>query len=67
MAKIVLRVATEKELLLYLQRAKDAGIITALITDAGRTVVEPGTKTCGAAGPASVTDLDEIFGKLKLL
>jgi PTH2 family peptidyl-tRNA hydrolase len=67
MAKIALKVADEKEVLMYLQRAKDAGFVTALITDAGHTVVEPGTRTCGAVGPAPSDKLDEIFGKLKLL
>jgi PTH2 family peptidyl-tRNA hydrolase len=67
MGKIVLKVADEKELLRQLQHAKDAGLVTAVITDAGHTVVEPGTKTCGAVGPASARELDELFGKLKLL
>ena len=35
MAKIVLKVADEKELLKQVQRAKDAGFTTAMITDAG--------------------------------
>jgi peptidyl-tRNA hydrolase, PTH2 family len=67
MAKIVLRVENEKELLKQLQIAKDAGFTTALITDAGHTVVEPGTRTCGAIGPAPVADLDRNFANLKLL
>ncbi len=67
MAKIVLKVDTEKEMLACLQRAKDAGFASALITDAGHTVVEPGTRTCIAVGPAKARALDEIFGNLKLL
>lgn len=67
MAKIVLKVADEKELLRQLQIAKDAGFATALITDAGHTVVAPGTRTCGAIGPADAADLDRQFGQLKLL
>jgi PTH2 family peptidyl-tRNA hydrolase len=67
MAKIVVRVENEKELLRQLQRAKDEGIVTALITDAGHTVVEPGTRTCGAAGPATARELDLLFNELKLL
>ena len=67
MGKIVLRVASEKELYSLLQRAKDYGFVTALITDAGHTVVEPGTVTCGAIGPASVKELDAHFDALKLL
>ena len=67
MAKVVLKVKDERELLQHLQQAKDAGIITALITDAGRTVVEPGTKTCGALGPADDAEIDRLVGSLKLV
>ena len=67
MAKIVLKVKDEKELLTYLQKAKDEGLTTALITDAGRTVVTPGTKTCGAIGPDEEEKIDTVTGKLPLL
>ncbi len=67
MAKVVLKVTDEKELLKYLQLAKDQGFPTALITDAGRTVVAPGTKTCVAIGPAYSEKLDIHFSELKLL
>lgn len=66
MAKVVLKVADEKELLNSLQLAKDAGFSSALITDAGHTVVEPGTRTCLGVGPASDDALDRVFGHLKL-
>lgn len=67
MAKIVLKVADEKELYKYIQQAKDSGMATAIITDAGHTVVEPGTVTCGAIGPADEDDVDSIVGHLKLV
>ncbi len=67
MPKIVLKVKDEKELLLYLQKAKDEELTTALITDAGRTVVTPGTKTCGAIGPDDEKKIDHVTGKLPLL
>ena len=67
MAKIVLKVENDKELVRQVQHAKDAGLITSIITDAGHTVVEPGTRTCGAVGPATCDDLDALFGDLKLL
>lgn len=67
MPKIVLKVKDEKELLSYLQKAKDAGLTTALITDAGRTVVTPGTKTCAAIGPDEEKKIDVVTGKLPLL
>lgn len=67
MAKVVLKVGDEKELLRWMQEAKDAGFVTALITDAGRTVVAPGTRTCVAIGPAHAEKLDVHFSDLKLL
>jgi PTH2 family peptidyl-tRNA hydrolase len=65
MAKIVLKVADEKELHKFIQLAKDAGIATSVITDAGHTVVEPGTVTCGAIGPADEDKVDSICKELK--
>src|SRR3989338_9733048 len=67
MAKIVLKVKDEKELLKYLQLAKDQGLITALITDAGKTVIAPGTRTCLGLGPDEEEKLDSLTGELKLL
>lgn len=67
MKKSVLKVADEKELIKYLQKSKDAGLKTALITDAGKTVVEPGTRTCIGIGPAEEEEIDKITGKLPLL
>jgi len=67
MGKIVLHVADEKELFKYKQKAKDAGLVTALITDAGRTQLEPGTTTCLGIGPDEVQKIDKITGNLKLV
>jgi PTH2 family peptidyl-tRNA hydrolase len=67
MAKIVLKVKDLKELRYYNQIAKDIGLTTALITDAGRTVVEPGTVTCLAIGPDDNEKIDRIVKDLKLL
>ena len=39
----------------------------AVITDAGRTQVEPGTVTCMGLGPAPASELDKITGELKML
>src|SRR3989338_9384657 len=47
--------------------AKDAGIVCALITDAGRTTVEPGTVTCLGIGPDKDEKIDKIISNLKLL
>ena len=67
MAKIVLKVKDEKELIKYFQQAKDSGLAASLITDAGRTVVAPGTKTAVAIGPDEEEKIDEVTGKLKIL
>jgi len=67
MAKIVLKVKDEKELIKYFQLGKEAGIVCSLITDAGRTVIAPGTKTCVALGPDEEEKIDKITGKLSLL
>ncbi|MBS3169246.1 peptidyl-tRNA hydrolase Pth2 [Candidatus Woesearchaeota archaeon] len=67
MAKIVLKVKDEKELIAYFQKAKECGLVSSLITDAGRTVVAPGTKTCAAIGPAEEEEIDALTGTLSLL
>lgn len=67
MKKIALKVADEKELYRYIQQAKDAGLITSIITDAGKTVVAPGTVTCGAIGPDKEFKVDTITENISLL
>ncbi len=67
MAKIILKVKDLKELQKYNQIAKDFGLVTALITDAGRTTVEPGTVTVCAIGPDDDEKIDKITKELKLL
>ena len=65
--KIVLKVKDEKELFYYKQIAEDSGLKTALIIDAGHTVVEPGTITCLGIGPDEEEKIDRITGKLKMM
>jgi len=64
--KVVLRVADKAELFKYKTGADSAGIITALITDAGRTTVPPGTVTALAIGPDSEEKIDEVTGELRM-
>src|SRR3989339_366610 len=64
MKKIVLKVTGEKELLLYQQKAKEAKLVAALITDAGKTVVEPGTMTALGIGPDDEQKIDKVTGSL---
>jgi|SRR3989344_1470495 len=67
MAKIVLKVKDEKELLKYFQKAKDENLAVSLITDAGKTVIAPGTKTCVGIGPDEEEKIDFITSSLSLL
>jgi peptidyl-tRNA hydrolase, PTH2 family len=67
MKKVVLKIEDQKELLEYKKKAEDIGLVTALITDAGRTVVEPGTITCLGIGPDKEEKIDKITSKLKML
>ena len=67
MAKIVLKVKDLKELRKYNQNAKSTGLVTAVITDAGKTTVAPGTTTCMAIGPDNEEKIDKITSDLKLL
>ncbi len=67
MPKIVLKVKDEKELISFFQKAKDEELVSSLITDAGRTVVEPGTRTCVGIGPDEEEKIDLLTGKLSLL
>ena len=67
MAKIVLKVKDEKELVSFFQQAKDSGFKASLITDAGKTVVAPGTKTCIAIGPDEEEKIDKLTAKLKMV
>jgi len=67
MKKVVLKVADLNELRALKQKAEDAGIVTALITDAGHTHLEPGTITCLGIGPDKAEKIDQVTGHLKLI
>ena len=66
-AKVVLRVDSMDELTEYMQIARSSGLHTEMITDAGRTQIEPGTVTCLGIGPAPVSEIDRVTGDLKML
>ena len=67
MKKSVLKVAGLDELKEYHAKAKNAKLVTALITDAGLTTVPAGTITCLGIGPDEEGKIDKITGKLKLI
>ena len=67
MKKIVLRASSEKELEMIYRKAASMKLPSDLVSDAGRTQLEPGTKTAVGIGPAEDKVIDKITGKMKLL
>ncbi|NIB98634.1 peptidyl-tRNA hydrolase Pth2 [Halobacterium sp. R2-5] len=65
-AKVVVKAGSERELYQISEEAKAKGLPSAVIEDAGRTQLEPGTPTAVAVGPAADADVDEITGDLSL-
>jgi len=66
MKKIVLKVQSTEELLTLFEKAKKR-FPCALITDAGKTQIAQGSKTCFACGPIEEVEGQKYFGELKLL
>ncbi len=64
--KVVVKVGGEGELLELFEKLRKL-FPCALIQDAGRTQIEPGTKTCVGIGPAKEMELDKFTGHLKLM
>jgi peptidyl-tRNA hydrolase, PTH2 family len=67
MPKVVLECDSESGLCELELQAGSAALPVALITDAGHTVVEPGTVTCLGIGPAEDEALDRLTAALKLV
>lgn len=67
MPKVVVRCEGESELRTLERRAREARLPVALIRDAGRTVLEPGTATCLGIGPAADDEVDAVTGELRLV
>ena len=65
--KVVCQAGNEDELRRLFGEAKAAGIIAALITDAGHTEIPAGTVTVAGLGPCSRDEIDAITGSLPLL
>ncbi|CAN7987972.1 unnamed protein product [Ixodes hexagonus] len=64
--KVVLRVPNEEEMLELADKARSQGLVTALIRDAGRTQIAPGTKTVLGIGPGPEQLVDSVTSHLKL-
>ncbi len=65
--KIALWCDNLDELIYLYQEAKKEKLPCALVSDAGLTIVKPGTKTCLGIGPAPEEKIDKITGNLKLI
>ncbi|XP_015599539.1 peptidyl-tRNA hydrolase 2, mitochondrial isoform X1 [Cephus cinctus] len=65
--KIILKIPSEKELLTLAHNAQVAGLVTAVIKDAGRTQLEPGTISAIGIGPAPRVLVERLTSNLKLL
>lgn len=65
--KVVLKVENAEELAHYKALAQKEKLVTALIADAGHTVVDPGTVTCLGIGPDREEKIDKVTGKLRIL
>ena len=64
--KVVVKVSGESDLRKLQQHARDVGLISSLITDAGLTEVPPGTVTCLGIGPALESTIDAVTGNCSL-
>jgi peptidyl-tRNA hydrolase, PTH2 family len=65
--KVVLRADGADQLDAIAARAAESGLPVQVISDAGRTQVAAGTRTCVAIGPADAQHIDPITAELALL
>nr|XP_040567791.1 peptidyl-tRNA hydrolase 2, mitochondrial-like isoform X2 [Lepeophtheirus salmonis] len=64
--KVVLKCSDEAEFDRLYTEAKNLGLITSVVKDAGRTQIPHGTKTVVGIGPGPLEVIDKITGHLKL-
>jgi PTH2 family peptidyl-tRNA hydrolase len=65
--KVVVRAESLKGLMEIYEEARQLKLPCALIRDAGRTEILPGTETAVGIGPCRGRDIDKVTGKLKML
>jgi len=65
--KIVLKVSSVSELTELKDRCETTSLVHALVADAGRTELAPGTITALAIGPTDDRSVDRIVGSIPLL
>jgi len=64
--KVTVKCDSEDDLMLLLTQARSLGLVSAVIADAGRTQIAPGSKTVLAVGPGPGELVDQVTGSLKL-
>jgi len=64
--KVTVKCDNEDDLMLLLTQARSLGLVSAVIADAGRTQIAPGSKTVLAVGPGPGEMVDQVTGSLKL-
>jgi len=64
--KVTVKCDSEDDLMLLLTQARSLGLVSAVIADAGRTQIAPGSKTVLAVGPGPGDLVDQVTGSLKL-
>jgi len=64
--KVVVKGENESTLRKLQQHARDVGLVSSLVNDAGLTEVPSGTVTCLGIGPASESEVDMITGNCTL-
>ena len=64
--KVVVKGQNESILRDLQQHAREIGLVSSLVTDAGLTEVPAGTVTCLGIGPASDSEIDSITGDYSL-
>lgn len=65
--KIVLAAPNEDVLFQLRAKADEREVMTAIVYDAGKTELEPGTITCMSIGPDEDSIINKLTGNLKLL
>tara|TARA_B100000029_G_scaffold507830_1_gene593299 strand:+ start:1330 stop:1683 length:354 start_codon:yes stop_codon:yes gene_type:complete len=64
--KVVVKGENESTLRTLQQYARESGIVSSIVTDAGLTEIPSGTVTCLGIGPATETQIDSITGDCAL-
>lgn len=61
--KIALKVESEELMDAVEAYARERGLVTYIVTDAGRTQVAPGSRTVLGIGPAPTAEIDAVTGR----